>query len=139
MGKGLGNQRGMASLLGVCALGILIFLSGTLYAVSMSRMTAVRDFLVRNSLRNTAEDGVRLAISRMNAERGMATKAEGAVSGKAFLFTGKTGDADFDVYARKKNGQILLLGVGKQGDERARAVGVLARKNGKYVVSHWER
>ena len=39
----------------------------------------------------------------------------------------------------KKGTGILLLGVGQKDGERARAVGVLKRKNGKYIIEHWER
>lgn len=138
MKQGANGERGMVSLLGVCALGILMFLAATLYAIGMSRSAANRRFLDQSALRNAAEDGVRLAVSRMNGDAATATRAEGAAWDGVLLLKGKTGDADFNVYARKKGVGILLLGVGKKDGKQARAVGVLKRKNGKYIVEHWE-
>ena len=133
------DERGMVSLLGICALGILMFLSATLYAVGMSRSASMRRFLDQGELRSAAEDGVRFAVSRMNRDTASAIRAEGAASDGVLLVTGRTGEADFEVYARNKGETVLLLGVGKKAAESARAVGVLKRKDGKYIIDHWER
>ncbi len=133
------GERGMISLLGVCALGILMFLAATLYTVGMSRNAAVQRFLVQDELRNGAEDGVRLAVSKMNGDSATVTRAEGAASDGMLLITGRTGEVDFEVYARNKGDKILLLSVGKKDGNQSRAVGVLKRKNGKYIIEHWER
>ena len=84
------------------------------------------------------EDGVRLAVSRLNAEPTTAAMAANATSKHVKLFDGVSGDAKYTVYARKKDGKILLLSVGQKGEERARAVGVAMEKDGKYLIEHWE-
>ena len=94
--------------------------------------------MARSALRNAAEDGVRLAIVRMNAEAGLSAKAEAAVMQHERLFEGTSGSASYKVYARNKDGKILLLSVGEQGEERARVVGAAEKKDGKYIIDHWE-
>ena len=133
------GERGMFSVFGICALGTLMFLSATIYAVSMNHTASARRFLERGILRNAAEDGVRLAVARLNAEPQTAAKAEAATAKHVRLLDGASGDAKYTVYARKKDGKILLLGVGAKGAERARAVGVARTKDGKYFMDHWER
>ncbi len=132
------DEKGVFSVFGICALGTLMFFSATLYAVSSSHMGAERRFLARSAIRNAAEDGVRLAIVRMNAEAGLSAKAEAAVMKHEPLFEGASGEAKYTVYARNKEGTILLLSVGEQGEERARAVGAAKKKDGKYIIEHWE-
>ena len=100
------GERGVFSLFGVCALGILMLLSTAIYAISMSYMTSSRRFLDRGGIRNTAEDGVRLAVSRFNVEPLTAAKAETADLKYAKLFDGLSGDVKYTVYARKKDGKI---------------------------------
>ena len=133
------GERGMASILGLSALGILLLLSATIYAVGVSRTKAAGRFLAGSALRNAAEDGVRLGLAKMNAEAGTAARAEGAAFRHVSLLRGSSGDATFDVYARKKDGKILLLSVSHRGEERVRAVGVAKKSGGRYVVDHWER
>ena len=132
------GERGVFSIFGVCALGILTILTVTVYAVSMSHTASARRFLERGALRNTAEDGVRLAVSRLNAEPTTAAIAANATAKHVKLFDGVSGDAKYTVYVRKKDGKILLLSVGQKGEERARAVGVAMEKDGKYLIEHWE-
>ena len=62
------GEKGVFSVFGICALGTLLFFSATLYAVSSSHLKAERRFLARMALRNAAEDGVRLAVLRLNPE-----------------------------------------------------------------------
>ena len=138
-GRGILDERGMVSVLGISALGILLLLSAAIYAVGISHTKTAGRFLAGSMLRNAAEDGVRLGLSRMNADTGTATRAEGAASQHTRLLTGASGDAAVDVYARKKDGKILLLSVGTKGAERARAIGVARMKDGKYYIEHWER
>ena len=133
------GERGMASVFGLCALGILMILSATMYATSRNHILAAQRFLARDAIRNAAEDGVRLAVTRMNEDAGTATKANGATDKKESLFTTRVGDASVEVFARKKDNEILLLGVGQQEGERARALGVVKESAGKYVIEHWER
>ena len=138
------GEKGVFSVFGICALGTLLFFSATLYAVSSSHLKAERRFLARTALRNAAEDGVRLAVARMNEDAAAAAKANGARNKKELLLTTKADDALVEVFARKKENEILLLGVGhkreKEKDEdRARTVGVVKEKEGKYVIEHWER
>ena len=133
------GERGMASIFGLCTLAILMIVSATMYATSMNHITSVRRFLARDALRNAAEDGVRLAAAQMNADAGTAAKANGATGKKELLFTTKVGAASVDVFARKKADEILLLGLGKKEEERARAIGVVKQNAGKYVIERWER
>ena len=95
---------------------------------------AWRAFRVRQ-----AEDGVRLAIVRMNADATVAAKANGATGKMESLLTVKAGDASVEVFARKKGTEILLLGLGKNEEEHARAIGVVKENAGKYSIEHWER
>lgn len=133
------DERGMVSVLGISALGILLLLSAAIYAVGVSHTKTAGRFLSGSALRNAAEDGVRLGLSRMNADTGTAMRAEGAASQHMRLLTGASGDAAFEVYARKKDGKILLLSVSRSGEARARAVGVVKKTGGRYVIDHWER
>lgn len=133
------GERGMASVFGLCALGILMILSATMYATSRNHIRAAHRFLERDALRNAAEDGVRLAVARMNENMGTAAKANGATDEKESLLTAKVGDASVEVFARKKENEILLLGVGAKEKERARAVGAVKESAGKYVIVRWER
>ena len=32
----------------------------------------------------------------------------------------------------------MLLSVGEQGEDRARVVGAAEKKDGKYIIDHWE-
>lgn len=139
MGGILREERGMASVFGLCALGILMILSATMYAASRNHILAAQRFLARDTLRNAAEDGVRLAVARMNEDAGTAAKANGATGQKESLLTTRVGDASVEVFARKKENEILLLGVGQKEKERARAIGVVKENAGKYVIEHWER
>ena len=86
-------------------------------------MLSARRFLARDAVRNAAEDGVRLAVARMNADVGTAAKANGAISDRESLFKTKVGDTAVEVFARKRGDEILLLGVGNKNEERARALG----------------
>ena len=138
-GRGIRDERGMVSILGISALGILLFLSAALYAVDMSHTKSAARFLSGTALRNAAEDGVRLGLSRLNADTAAAAQAENAASRHILLLTGSSGDASFEVYARKKDGKILLLGVSRMGDDSMRAVAVAQKTGGRYVVNHWER
>ena len=133
------GERGMFSVFGICALGTLMFLSATIYAISMNHTASARRFLERGVLRNAAEDGVRLAVAKLNAEPQTAAKAETATAKHVRLLDGASGDAKYTVYARKKDGKILLLGIGAKGAERARAVGVAREQDGTYAMDHWER
>ena len=133
------GERGMFSVFGICALGTLMFLSATIYTVNMSHTASARRFLERSAVRNAAEDGVQLALSRLNAEPATAAKAEAATSKHVKLLDGTSGDVKYTVYARKKDGKILLLSVGAKDSERARTVGVAREKEGKYLIEHWER
>ncbi len=133
------GEQGMISILGLSALGILLFLSGTIYTVGLSHTRTAGRFLAGCALRNAAEDGVRLGLAKLNAETGTAARAEGAASRHVSLFTGASGDATIQVYARRKEGRILLLSVSQRGEERARAIGVAKKTGGKYVIDHWER
>ncbi|MBO6237085.1 MAG: hypothetical protein J6N22_10245, partial [Schwartzia sp.] len=90
----------MVSIFGLCALGILMILSATMYAVSRNHTSSARRFLARDELRNAAEDGVRLAIVRMNADATVAAKANGATGKMESLLTVKAGDASVEVFAR---------------------------------------
>ncbi len=135
----LRGERGMVSIFGLCALGILMIVSATMYATSRNHILSAHRFLARNELRNAAEGGVRLAVARMNADAGAAAKANGATGKKESLLTAKVGDASVEVYARKKDDRILLLGVGNKEEERARAIGVVKQSAGKYIIEHWER
>lgn len=128
----------MASVFGLCALGILMIVSATMYATSRNHMLSARRFLARDAVRNAAEDGVRLAVLRLNAEAAMSAQAEAAVQKHAQLFSGASGEAKYKVYARRKDGKLLILSVGEQGEERARVVGVAEKKDGKYIIDHWE-
>ncbi len=132
------GEKGVFSAFGICALGTLLFFSATLYAVSSSHLKAERRFLARTALRNAAEDGVRLAVLRLNAEAALSAQAEAAVQKHAQLFSGASGEAKYKVYARRKDGNLLILSVGEQGEERARVVGVAEKKDGKYIIDHWE-
>ena len=135
----LRGERGMVSVFGLCALGILMVVSATMYATSRNHVSSVRRFLARDVIRNAAEDGVLLALARMNEDAGTAAKANGATSKKELLLTAKVGEASVEVYARKKDDGILLLGVGNKEEERARAIGVVKQDAGKYVIKRWER
>lgn len=128
----------MASVFGLCALGILMIVSATMYATSRNHMLSARRFLARDAVRNAAEDGVRLAVLRLNAEAALSAQAEAAVQKHAQLFSGASGEAKYKVYARRKDGKLLILSVGEQGEERARVVGVAEKKDGKYIIDHWE-
>ena len=144
MNKLLRGERGMVSIFGLCALGILMVVSATMYTVSKNHISSTRRFLARDALRNAAEDGVRLAVARMNADAATAAKANGARNKKELLLTTKADDALVEVFARKKENEILLLGVGHKGEkekdeDRARTVGVVKENEGKYVIEHWER
>ena len=139
MNRILRGERGMVSIFGLCALGILMILSATMYAVSRNHTSSARRFLARDELRNAAEDGVRLAIIRMNADATVAAKANGATGKMESLLTVKAGDASVEVFARKKGTEILLLGLGKNEEEHARAIGVVKENAGKYSIEHWER
>ena len=101
-------------------------------------MLSARRFLARDAVRNAAEDGVRLAVLRLNAEAALSAQAEAAVQKHAQLFSGASGEAKYKVYARRKDGKLLILSVGEQGEERARVVGVAEKKDGKYIIDHWE-
>lgn len=133
------GERGMASVFGLCALAVLMMVSATMYAVSRNYMLSAQRFLVRDTLRNAAEDGVRLAVARMNEDAAAAAKANGAASKNETLLTVKIGNASVEVFARKREGEILLLGLGKQDEERARAIGAVKEREGKYVITRWER
>lgn len=135
----LRGERGMASVFGLCALGILMIVSATMYATSRNHMMSARRFLARDAVRNAAEDGVRLAVARMNADVGTAAKANGAISDRESLFKTKVGDTAVEVFARKRGDEILLLGVGNKNEERARALGIVKKSGGKYIIEHWER
>ena len=139
MGGILRGERGMASVFGMCALGILMLVSATMYATSRNHISSARRFLAREALRNASEDGVRLAAARMNEDTETAAKANGATGKKESLFATKVGDASVEVFARKKDDEILLLGLGKKEEERARAIGVVKKNAGKYVIVGWER
>ena len=139
MNRILRGEKGMVSVFGLCALGILIILSATMYAVSRNHVSSARRFLARDELKNAAEDGVRLAIARMNADATVAAKANGATGKMESLLTVKAGDASVEVFARKKGTEILLLSLGKKDEEHARAIGVVKENAGKYVIEHWER
>ena len=139
MDKIMHGERGMVSVFGLCALGILMILSATMYSVSSNHISSARRFLARDALRNTAEDGVRLAVARMNADTETAEKAKRATSQRESILTGKIGDASFEVFARKKETGIRLLGVGMKEEERAHAIGVVKENAGKYSIEHWER
>ena len=106
------GERGMFSVFGICALGTLMFLSAIIYAVSMSHTSSAHRFMERNALKNAAEDGVRLALLRLNSEPQTAAKAEAATSKHVNLMDGTSGDAKYTVYARKKDGKVLLLSIG---------------------------
>ena len=134
----LRGERGMVSVFGLCALGILMIVSVTMYAVSKNHISSAHRFLARDTLRNAAEDGVRLAVLRLNTEAAMSAQAEAAVQKHAQLFSGASGEAKYKVYARRKDGKLLILSVGEQGEERARVVGVAEKKDGKYIIDHWE-
>lgn len=134
----------MISIFGLCALGILMIISAAMYTVSKNHISSARRFLVRDALRNVAEDGVRLAVARMNTDVDIAMQANGATAKKKSLLTTKVGDASVEVFARKKEAEILLLGVGKKEREEAekdsaRVVGVVKENAGKYVIERWER
>ncbi len=134
----------MISIFGLCALGILMIISAAMYTVSKNHISSARRFLVRDALRNAAEDGVRLAVARMNTDVDIAMQANGATAKKKSLLTTKVGDASVEVFARKKETEILLLGVGKKEREEvekdsARVVGVVKENAGKYVIERWER
>ncbi len=133
------GQRGMISILALAALGILLFLTGTLYAVGKERVTAAHRFLGRNALRDTADSGVRFAVSRLNSDPEAASRAESYVFREKLLLSGTMGESTFDVYVRKKDGNLLLLSVGKKGEDMARAVGAVVKVDGKYRIEHWER
>ena len=135
----LRGERGMASIFGLCAVGILMIVSTTMYATSRNHILSARRFLARDALRNAAEDGVRLAVARMNEDAALAAKANGATNKKESLLATKMGDASVEVFARKKENEILLLGVGKEAEEHARTLGVVRRNEGKYVIVRWER
>ncbi len=137
-GKRGSSQRGMFSIFGVCALGTLMIFSAALYAVGSSHTGSAKRYLARNALRNTAEDGIRLAVRRMNADPAAMTDAENAVSKHIKLLEGTSGDAGYTVYARHVDGMVLLLSVGEQGDEKIRAVGAARKKDGSYIIDHWE-
>ena len=139
MNSFLRGERGMVSVFGLCALGILMLLSATMYAVSRNHISSARRFLARDALRNAAEDGVRLATARMNSDAATAMKANGATGQKESLFTIKVNDAYVEVFARKKENEILLLGLGQKEEERARAIGVVKENAGKYIIQRWER
>lgn len=139
MNRILRGERGVVSIFGLCALGILMILSATMYAVSRNHASSARRFLARDEIRNAAEDGVRLAIVRMNADATVAAKANGATGKMESLLTVKAGDASVEVFARKKGNEILLLGLGKNEEEHARAIGVVKENAGKYSIEHWER
>ena len=176
MNRILRGERGMISIFGLCALGILMIISAAMYTVSKNHISSARRFLVRDALRNAAEDGVRLATARMNSDAATAMKGEppnsapaimaedgvrlavarmntdvdiamqanGATAKKKSLLTTKVGDASVEVFARKKETEILLLGVGKKEREEAekdsaRVVGVVKENAGKYVIERWER
>ena len=81
---------------------------------------------------------LRLAVLRLNAEAALSAQAEAAVQKHAQLFSGASGEAKYKVYARRKDGKLLILSVGEQGEERARVVGVAEKKDGKYIIDHWE-
>jgi hypothetical protein len=134
MNKLLRGERGMVSIFGLCALGILMVVSATMYTVSKNHISSTRRFLARDALRNAAEDGVRLAVLRLNTEAAMSAQAEAAVQKHAQLFSGASGEAKYKVYARRKDGKLLILSVGEQGEERARVVGVAEKKDGKYII-----
>ena len=133
------GELGMVSIFGLCALAVLMILSATMYAASRTHILTAQRFLARDALRNAAEDGVRLALSRMNTDAGTAAKANGATGQKESLLTTSIGDASVEVFARKKADEILLLGLGMKDEERARAIGVVKQSGGKYVIDHWER
>ena len=59
MNRILRGERGVVSIFGLCALGILMILSATMYAVSRNHTSLARRFLARDELRNAAENGVR--------------------------------------------------------------------------------
>ena len=144
MNRILRGERGMISIFGLCALGILMIISAAMYTVSKNHISSARRFLVRDALRNAAEDGVRLAVARMNTDVDIAMQANGATAKKKSLLTTKVGDASVEVFARKKETEILLLGVGKKEREEAekdsaRVVGVVKENAGKYVIERWER
>ena len=129
----------MASLFGLCALGILMMVSATIYATGRNHIATAHRFLARDALRNAAEDGVLLAVAWMNEDAATAAKASGAVSHKAPLLRTKVGDASVEVFARNKGNEILLMSVGKQEKERARAVGAVKKNAGTYMIVRWER
>ncbi len=132
------GERGMVSVLGIGILCVLTFFGAAIYAVSELHMASARRFCAREALRNAAEGGVRVAFARMNEDASMAARAEAATASEVMLVSFPWHEASVSAYARKKEGRVILLGVGKQGDERARAAAVLARSGTSYVIDHWE-
>ena len=131
-------EKGFISVTGVVALSILTFLGATLYAVGMSRRASVNRFLARSELQNAAEDIVILARAKMNEDESFAVEAERAVNEEAKLFSENFGEAQSEVYARRKGETVILLGTAKKDGHRARAVAVTVKKEGKYLIDHWE-
>ncbi len=132
------GERGAFSLLGLCALGIVVFFSAAAYAAAMRHMASEARLIERTALRNAAEDGVRLALVRMEEDAALAARAEAASAAHVLLLSGASGGAAFQVYARKENGTVLLLSVSRGGEARARAAAVLRAQDGRYIVDHWE-
>ncbi|MBR5381590.1 MAG: hypothetical protein IK136_03105 [Oscillospiraceae bacterium] len=132
------DENGMVSMLGIGILCMLTFFGAAIYGVTELHSAAAQRFLVRSALRNAAEDGVRLAFARVNEDASAAARAEAADSSAVSLADYTEQGVSVSAYARKQGGRVLLLGVSKKGDERARAVAVLVRSGTSYVIDHWE-
>ena len=138
--KMAGQERGSLSLIGLLILSVVAFFGVAAFTIQEKEWETTRLFLNAVPLQMEAQSGILAAVEIINGEIETRDKLQHA-AGEAvpiFQMQHPSGAIACTVYAKQKADRILVLAVSEQREGRSRAVAHLVKREGRFIIEHWE-
>jgi len=135
-----GQERGFISFVGLLILSVVSFFGVAAFTINEKEFETTRRFLNAVPLQMEAQNGILAVADFIDRDPAAWDKIQRA-SGEAveiLQLQNSTEKIACTVYAKQKADHILLLAVSEKSDGRSRAVAHLVKRNGHFIIEHWE-
>ena len=132
------DERGAASVIGICWLAVMLFFSGAVYALCENEARTVERFLMGQQLKYSAEDGVALGCKKLLNDQALQNTILNSGVAKKYL-TITDNDISCDIYFSHKGNQLEVLAVSSNKKAEVRCLGIIKKNDEGYYFDHRER
>lgn len=140
------EEKGFASIAGICWLGLLLLFGGAIYSINESETLVTERFLAGKQLQHAAESGLALGCRKLLDDTALQNTVLNSPREEK-LVTLKFDDITCDVYVTHKGNKLLVMAVStrpqlsdKYLKADVRLVACLSKQDdtSPYTVEYWE-